>query len=332
MPVCEMENAIARIFTISLVKWAKRSNFARFFDSDIYSPTDTEMMVRNNKFIGYLCGILAAAFYGLNPLFALPLYADGMDAVSVLFFRYVLSLPMLAIPMLVQRIDFRLSKGEALQLLILGLLMMFSSLLLYEAYRFMDAGIASTILFLYPILTALLMAGVFHERVSWIVWACLVLATAGVFVLCDMSGVSHVSTRGIVLVILSTVMYAAYLVFINKGHITQMPPVKTTFYALLTGAVGLGIALLLQGSIVLPEGLHWGCSIGSALFSTALSLTLTAIAIRHIGSTQTAILGAMEPLTAVVIGVTVFGEQLTGRSVIGIVMIVVAVTLAIAKK
>lgn len=255
-----------------------------------------------------------------------------MDAVSVLFFRYVLSLPMLAIPMLVQRIDFHLSRGEALQLGILGLLMMFSSLLLYEAYRFMDAGIASTILFLYPILTALMMAGVFKERVSWIVWACLLLATVGVFVLYDMNGASHISVLGIALVIFSTLMYAAYLVFINKGHITQMPSIKITFYALLTGAIGLGIALLIQGHIVLPEGLHWGCSIGSALFSTALSLTLTAVAIQHIGSTQTAILGAMEPLTAVLIGVTVFDEQLTLRSVTGIVMIVVAVTLAIAKK
>ncbi len=288
--------------------------------------------MKNSKFVGYLCGILAAAFYGLNPLFALPLYADGMDAVSVLFFRYVLSLPMLAIPMLVQRIDFHLSRGEALQLGILGLLMMFSSLLLYEAYRFMDAGIASTILFLYPILTALMMAGVFKERVSWIVLACLLLATVGVFVLYDMNGASHISVLGIALVIFSTLMYAAYLVFINKGHITQMPSIKITFYALLTGAIGLGIALLIQGHIVLPEGLHWGCSIGSALFSTALSLTLTAVAIQHIGSTQTAILGAMEPLTAVLIGVTVFDEQLTLRSVTGIVMIVVAVTLAIAKK
>ena len=288
--------------------------------------------MKNSKVIGYLCGILAAAFYGLNPLFALPLYEQGMDAISVLFFRYVLSVPMLAVPMLAQHIDFRLTRGEALQLAVLGLLMMFSSLLLYEAYRFMDAGIASTILFLYPIITALLMAFVFYERVSWIVWGCLLLATVGVFVLCDMSGVSNVSTLGIVLVILSTLMYAAYLVFINKGHITQMPPVKATFYALLVGAVALGIGLLIQGNIVVPQGWYWGCSIGSGLFSTALSLTFTAMAIQRIGSTQTAIMGAMEPLTAVVIGVTVFGEQLTIRSVIGIVMIVVAVTLAVAKR
>ncbi len=288
--------------------------------------------MNKNKIVGYGCGILAAAFYGLNPLFALPLYEQGMDAVSVLFFRYVLSVPMLALPMAVQHIDFRLSKAEALQLVLLGVLMVLSSLLLYESYRYMDAGIASTILFLYPILTAVLMAFVFHERIARIVWGCLLLATVGVFVLCDMSGVSKVSPKGIVLVVFSTLMYAAYLVFINKGHITQMPPVKATFYALLTGAVFLGIVLLFRGHLVAPQGLYWGCSAGSALFSTALSLTFTAMAIQRIGSTQTAIMGAMEPLTAVAIGVAVFGEQLTVRSVVGIVMIVVAVTLAVARK
>ncbi len=288
--------------------------------------------MQGRRIIGYVCGILAAAFYGLNPLFALPLYADGMDAVSVLFFRYILSLPMLAIPMLIKHIDFHLTRAEALQLFALGILMMLSSLLLYESYRYMDAGIASTILFLYPILTALLMAFVYHERVSYIVWGCLFLATIGVFVLCDMSGVSYVSGEGIILVVFSTLMYAAYLVFINKGHITQMPPVKVTFYALLAGGIGLAVALLIQGSVVFPQGLHWGYSVGSALFSTALSLTLTTIAIQNIGSTQTAIMGAMEPLTAVFIGVLVFGERLTVRSVFGIVLIVCAVTLAVAKK
>lgn len=288
--------------------------------------------MQGRKIIGYECGILAAAFYGLNPLFALPLYADGMDAVSVLFFRYILSLPMLAIPMLIKHIDFHLSSAEALQLFVLGILMMLSSLLLYESYRYMDAGIASTILFLYPIITALLMAFVFHEHVSYVVWGCLFLATIGVFVLCDMSGVSYVSEKGIILVIVSTLMYAAYLVFINKGHITQMPPIKVTFYALLAGGIGLGVALLIQGGLVVPQGLHWGYSVGSALFSTALSLTFTTIAIQNIGSTQTAIMGAMEPLTAVFIGVLVFGERLTVRSVLGIVLIVVAVTMAVAKK
>lgn len=301
----------------------KNTTFARFF------CTTYNM---NRKFIGYIAGILAAAFYGLNPLFALPLYEQGIDTISVLFFRYILSLPILAIPMGIKHISFRLTTQEALQLLLLGILMATSSLLLYEAYKYMDAGIASTILFLYPIITALLMALVFHEHTHWIVWACLLLATIGVFILCDMTTNTHITTTGIILVILSTIMYATYLVFINKGHITTMPPIKTTFYALLTGTILLATILLIQGHINTPQGTYWGCSIASALLSTALSLSLTTVAIQRIGSTHTAILGAMEPITALLIGVTVFHEQLTLRAIIGIIIIIAAVTLAIAKK
>lgn len=286
----------------------------------------------NRKFIGYIAGSIAAACYGLNPLFALPLYEQGIDTISVLFFRYILALPLLAIPMVIQHISFRLTTKEALQLLLLGILMATSSLLLYEAYKYMDAGIASTILFLYPIITALLMALVFHERIHWIVWACLLLATIGVFILCDMNGNTHITNTGIILVILSTIMYATYLVFINKGHITRMPPIKTTFYALLTGTILLTTILLIQGHINTPQATYWGCSIASALFSTALSLSLTTVAIQRIGATQTAILGAMEPITALLIGVTVFHEQLTLRAIIGIIIIIAAVTLSIAKK
>ncbi len=287
--------------------------------------------MKQTKATGYLMGILGAAFYGLNPLFALPLLKDGMDSISVIFWRYVLSIPMLALLMLVQKVDFRLTKGEAVQLTCLGCLMVLSSLLLYISYNYMDAGLASTILFVYPILTALLMAFVFHERVSWIVWSCLGLASVGIGVLCELHGEVKMSWGGIVLVIFSALTYAVYLVFINKGHITHLPSAKVTFYVILFGTILVGIILALHGQIALPQGTHWGYSIGSALLPTTASLVLTTLAIQYIGSTQTAILGAMEPLTAVLVGVTVFGEHLTTRSIIGILLIVVAVTIVVAQ-
>ncbi|MGN1256267.1 MAG: EamA family transporter, partial [Bacteroidaceae bacterium] len=115
-------------------------------------------MTQNQRHIGYVAGILAAAFYGLNPLFALPLYDGGMDTWSILLFRYILSLPMLGLLLCRQGISFHINRYEARDLFLLGMLMAGSSVLLYFAYNYMDAGIASTILFVYPILTAVLMA------------------------------------------------------------------------------------------------------------------------------------------------------------------------------
>lgn len=286
----------------------------------------------HSKSVGYLFGILAAGFYGLNPMFALPLYQDGMDSVSVLFWRYALSVPMLAVLMLCRHIDFRLSKAEAIQIALLGAVMALSSLLLYLSYNYMDAGLASTILFVYPIVTAVLMAFVFHERVAPLVWGCLALASVGIGVLCELNGNTHVSIAGVLLSLGSALTYAVYLVFINKGHITHLPSAKITFYVLLFGSLMLGVLLLCRWQIAVPQGLHWGYSIGAALFPTALSLVLTTLAIQGIGSTQTAILGAMEPITAVVVGMTLFGEHLTVRSCIGIALIVIAVTIVVARK
>lgn len=286
----------------------------------------------HSKSVGYLFGILAAGFYGLNPMFALPLYQDGMDSVSVLFWRYALSVPMLAVLMLYRHIDFRLSKAEAIQIALLGAVMALSSLLLYLSYNYMDAGLASTILFVYPIVTAVLMAFVFHERVAPLVWGCLALASVGIGVLCELNGNTHVSIAGVLLSLGSALTYAIYLVFINKGHITHLPSAKITFYVLLFGSLMLGVLLLCRWQIAVPQGLHWGYSIGAALFPTALSLVLTTLAIQNIGSTQTAILGAMEPITAVVVGMTLFGEHLTVRSCIGIALIVIAVTIVVARK
>ena len=285
-----------------------------------------------SKSVGYLFGILAAGFYGLNPMFALPLYQDGMDSVSVLFWRYALSVPMLAVLMLCRHIDFRLSKAEAIQIALLGAVMALSSLLLYFSYNYMDAGLASTILFVYPIVTAVLMAFVFHERVAPLVWGCLALASVGIGVLCELNGNTHVSIAGVLFSLGSALTYAIYLVFINKGHITHLPSAKITFYVLLFGSLMLGVLLLCRWQIAAPQGLHWGYSIGAALFPTALSLVLTTLAIQSIGSTQTAILGAMEPITAVVVGLTLFGEHLTVRSCIGIALIVIAVTIVVARK
>lgn len=275
--------------------------------------------------------MLAAAMYGLNPLFALPLYAGGMDAWSVLLFRYLLSLPMLAGAVRWQGAGFRLKRGEALQLFGLGMLMAGSSVFLYLAYGHMDAGIASTILFVYPILTAVLMAGVFRERVSGLVWLCLLTATLGVGILCRGEGARGLSPTGPLLVVLSALTYAVYLVFLNRGEAGRMPSSKATFYVLLFGSLWIAAGVLWQGHAVVPRGVQWAYAAGSALFPTALSLIFTSLAIQRIGSTDTAVLGALEPLTAVFVGLTVFGESLSRRSVLGIALIVAAVTLVVAR-
>ena len=119
-----------------------------------------------NKTKGFIYGAIAAASYGMNPLFALPLYAAGMSVDTVLFYRYFFATIVLGILMKMQHQSFALHKADVLPLVIMGLLFSFSSLLLFMSYNYMDAGIASTILFVYPVMVAVIMGIFFKETAT----------------------------------------------------------------------------------------------------------------------------------------------------------------------
>lgn len=287
----------------------------------------------NNKTKGFILGAIAAASYGMNPLFTLPLYSAGMSVDTVLFYRYSLAVIVLGIMMKFQKQSFAIKRVDLLPLCIMGLLFAFSSLFLFMSYNYMDAGIASTILFVYPVLVAIIMAVVFKEKVSPITMFSIALAFVGISMLCKSPGGQTLSLVGITFVFLSSLSYAIYIVGVNRSSLKDMPIAKLTFYVLLFGlsvyVVRLQFCTELQ---VIPTPMLWINAVSLAVFPTVISLVTMTKAIHYIGSTPTAILGALEPVTALFFGVLVFGEQLTPRIILGILMVITAVTLIIGGK
>ena len=280
---------------------------------------------------GYVLGSVAAVSYGLNPLFALPLYGAGLGADSVLFYRYVLAVVMLGALMLARRQSFALSRRDLLPLAGMGLLFSVSSLTLFESYNYMDAGIASTLLFVYPVMVAVIMAVGFHERVTVATVLSIVLACTGISLLYKGGDGTTLSLTGVLLVFVSSLSYAVYIVGINRSSLKNLPTEKLTFYCLVFGS--LVYVVRLRGCTELqsiPTAALWVNAGSLALFPTIVSLVTMAGAIRRIGSTPTAILGALEPVTALFFGVVVFGEAFTLRIGTGVLLILVAVTLIIA--
>ena len=287
----------------------------------------------NPKVKGFTMGSIAAASYGLNPLFALPLYAAGYSVDNVLFYRYAFAIVMLGVMMKMRGLPIKVSRGDLPLLAFFGLLFSASSLFLFLSYNYMDAGIASTILFLYPVMVALIMMLFFHEKPSIITWVTLAMTFVGVCLLGKQSDGSNISLMGVILVMLSSLSYAIYIVGVNHTRLKDLDTARMTFYALLFGILIYVVRLHFCADVVMPrESLHWLCAICLALFPTIISLVTMTISIHHIGSTYAAILGALEPITAVVVGVFVFHERLTLRISLGIVTILVAVTLLIAGK
>lgn len=282
---------------------------------------------------GYALGAVAAATYGMNPLFALPLYGIGMEADSVLLFRYIFGIIALAVMLKMRGHNFAIERRDIIPLAALGLLFSLSSLTLFESYNYMDAGIASTILFVYPLMVAGIMACLFGERITWLTVVCLAGALGGIALLYQGDSGAMLSLTGTALVLASALSYAIYIVGVNRSRLSTMPTLKITFYVLLFGSLLFMVRTTCLGGIQVPPAekwYMWGCLLALGLLPTAVSLICTTAAIQYVGSTPTAILGALEPATAVLFGVTIFGEALTLRLAIGLLLIIGAVTLMVA--
>ncbi|MBO5586757.1 MAG: DMT family transporter [Prevotella sp.] len=286
------------------------------------------------KHKGIICGILAAICYGTNPLGALPLYEEGVNTSSVLFLRFSIATLILGVVMIANRKSFAVTRGELTTMASLGALMAVSSLTYYQSFRYMDAGIASTILFVYPVMVAVIMATFFREKVTATTITSIVLALAGIGLLYRGDAGISLSMTGVMLVMVSSLTYAVYIVIVNQSEI-RMSIVKLTFYVLLICAMCLfaysftssDLHLMLPPS---PRAWFFACWLG--LVPTVLSLLFMTIAVHEVGATPTAIMGALEPLTAVAIGVMMFGEAFTFRLCVGIVLILAAVLLIVAGK
>ena len=288
----------------------------------------------NVKLRGTLCGVGAAVFYGTNPLGAMNLYHDGISANSTLFYRFGLAIVMLGVMMLVQRKKFGVTRSELMLLAMLGVFMGSSSSSLFISFNYMDVGIASTLLFVYPVMVAVIMALLFKEKVTPATVISIALALGGIALLNQTSDGSTLSTLGVLLVMVSSLTYALYIIIVNKSPL-RMSSVKMTMYV-LTFAVAVAVAMSFTDPANHLQLLHtprqWGLALLLAVVPTVLSLLLMVIAVHDVGSTPTAIMGALEPVTAVVISVALFGELVTARLVIGIVLILAAVLLTVVGK
>jgi drug/metabolite transporter (DMT)-like permease len=287
----------------------------------------------NKKLIGTLCAVGAAVCYGTNPLGALNLYAEGMNTPSVLFYRFGLAWAIVAVVMMFRRETLRVSKREFLTLSALGILFIFSSLTLYLSFRRMPAGIASTILFTYPVMTAAIMAIFFRERITFSTVASIALALAGVLLLYwgDTGGTLNII--GVILVLVSALTYALYIIVVDKSPL-QMSSFKINFYVLLWCAIGMATFALVSGQTLMlpPTPRAWLWVSWLAVVPAIMALVMMVYAAKYLGSTPTAILGALEPTTAVLIGIFVFSEPFTLRLLIGIILILAAVIIVVLRK
>ena len=285
-------------------------------------------MLSKNSIVGYSAGIITGITYGLNPLFGIPLMNDGASIDSILFFRYGFSVVLLAAFLILSRQSFKVTPKQLGILLILGLLYTSSSICLFESYKYIASGLATTLIFLYPVFVALIMV-VLRVYPTWQVWLAIFATFVGVLILAQSDDTQTIDPIGVLLALGSGLSYAIFIVIVNSSRIIRpISSTMLTFYSLSVGMVIFYINTLLSPND-LTTGINgssaWLCLIGLAILPTIISTATLALSTRKIGATKASVLGVFEPITAIMVGTIAFNEPITTNIIVGISIAIAAI-------
>ncbi len=286
---------------------------------------------------GVIYALVSSATFGLITLFTIPIIKSGLlNIISILLYRLLFATVGIGILALLRGEKFKLTRGDIPKIFLLGIFYSATSLFLLFAYTTTpnDSGIYTAMHYLYPVVVMLIMTTIFRENFSYKVILSALMAIIGVAMMTVKGGdISNIdSILGVLYVLISVVTYGIYIVGANRIGVKHISPIVLTFYVLLTGTLtvmGYGVATnsilpLVDTEIIINLSLL-------AIICTVISNLTLILAVNRIGSTVTSILGSLEPLVAVIVGISIFGESITAMGYIGIFVIIASAVLAIKR-
>lgn len=287
--------------------------------------------MKNIKGIAY--ALISSSTFGLIPLFSIPVLASGaMGVPSLLFYRFAFATAAIAVAGLALKRNFKIKPAVLVKISVLGIFYASTSMGLTMSYQYISSGAATTIHFLYPILVTAIMIAFFGEKASRTLIAASVLSIIGVALLSQGEG-GGVEPKGLLLVLMTVVTYATYIVGVNKSGVESTDPVILTFYVFVASTALFAAYAWGTGGAIEPIKdctTMWHIVL-LALLPTVISDFTLILAIKYVGSTVTAILGSMEPLTAVLVGVFYFSESFSIKTAAGLALVLFAVTMVVRR-
>jgi drug/metabolite transporter (DMT)-like permease len=287
------------------------------------------------KLNGIFYASVSSASFGFSPLFSLGLLAAGLSDFDVLSYRWLVAGIVLMIYALCKKKSLRLNSfDEVWKVVLLSALRAITSVTLLIGYANISSGIASTINFMYPVIVTICMMLFFGEKRSLADIAAIGVSIFGVYLLAsgDSIIVEGGNTRlGLICSLISAFSFAAYYIVMKQVRADKIEVVKfTTWIMMLSAFYFIVCAFIFEGRITLVKDFgSWLNILGLGLWATMVSNITGVKAIRRIGPTHTSILGALQPVTAVILGVLFLGEHLYLRSCIGITLILMAVSVVV---
>ena len=284
----------------------------------------------NSQLRGVVNDIISGVSFGMIPLFSIPVIAAGMDNVSILVYRFLFgSVAMLAI-LLLRKTNMRVSLSELLRIVLLAIFYITTALATLECYKYLSSGIATALVYTDPIWCALIGLAFLGDKFSIKLTSSILLASLGVMMMTGVfSGDGTFSMIGLLLGLASGLAYGIYLILVPRLKVKHIASLKLTFYVFFTGMwLLIAYSLMTNGGVEeVPDSSCWLDLALLGLIPTAISNICVTVSLKLIDSTIVAILGAFEPLTAMVVGVVILGEPLGFIGVVGGMLILVAVAI-----
>ena len=286
----------------------------------------------NTRTKGLLATMISAVFFGFIPLFVKTICAGGGNSVSAAFYRFFLSVPILYIYLKAQGISMRVTRTEFAKI---ALITIFgyggTAVLLFSSYNFIPSGMSTTIHFMYPVFTILGCMIFFKEKVSPLKLLCVALCFGGILLFYN--GESGGSVLGMALSFLSGVTYAFYTLYLEKSGLQKMENLKLIFYMNTVAAAMILVMALLTAQFTLRlTPLAWGTAVFFATATSLIGVLGYQIGVKCIGPQNAAILSTFEPITSVIVGVLVYREAFSARTLLGCLCVLSAVVIVAKMK
>lgn len=295
-----------------------------------YTSVKEVMIKMSKRTIGIIAVIVSAICFGLVPMFMKVVCAEGGNTLSGAFYRFFLSLLPLYVYLKIKKIPLAVTKTQFMKICLITIAGYGgTSLLLFFSYNFIPSGMATTIHFVYPAMVILFSIIFLKERVKTIKILCVALCMVGIILFHN--GEAAVSLLGILLAFASGNTYAFYVIYLDKSELREMPSLKLIFYMNSVASVLIFAVSMATGQLrvaLTPTG--WAAALLFAISVSFIAVLGFQIGVKYTGGQSAAILSTFEPITSVIIGVLVYGEKFSPKSIAGCILILLA-TVLVAK-
>lgn len=286
----------------------------------------------NNKILrGVIYAFISSITFGLLPFFSIPVKAQGMSSETLMFYRFLISVIIYGIYLFFRKANFKLSKKNIRDIILIGGMGYgLTGLTLVSSYDYIPSGIGTTIGFQFPVMISIFMWLFYKEKLQRSIYISLILSLVGVFLLSYSPNHGMVSFYGIFLLTITNLMYSMYIIGVNKSSMKDIDSSVLTFYVITISMILCLSLSIIKGTLIpIPSLMAAGNILFMSIFSTIIANLTLILAIKSIGSTITALLSPLEPVTAIIIGVIVFNENINIQIITGVIIIILAVILIV---